>query len=90
MNWIKKRRVLIKSFLIDSLLITFIFYFSNKKFHLDLSFYRVFVIFIGWFILSYIFDRYYDYVKYKYLNNLKCIGINFFKTWASQHQYLHY
>ncbi len=80
MNWIKKRRVLIKSFLIDSLLITFIFYFSNKKFHLDLSFYRVVIVFIGWFILSYIFERYYDYVNYKYLNNFKCIGINFFKT----------
>ena len=80
MNWINKREVLIKSFLIDSLLVTFIFYFSNKKFHLDLTYTRVFIISITWFILSYIFDRYYDYIKYKYLNNLKSIGINFLKT----------
>ena len=80
MNWIIKREVLIKSFLIDSLLVTFIFNFSNKKFHLDLTYTRVFIISISWFILSYIFDRYYDYIKYKYLNNLKSIGINFLKT----------
>ena len=80
MNSIIKRKVLIKSCLIDSLLLIFIFYLSDEKFYLDLSSLRVIIIFLGWFIFSYIFDRYYDYVKYKYLNNLKRIGINFSKT----------
>ncbi len=80
MNWFSKRKVLIKSFIIDSILLTFLFYFSNEKFNLDLSYLRLVIIFLGWIILSYIFDRYYDYVKYKYLNNLKRIGINFLKT----------
>jgi len=80
MNSIIKRKVLIKSYLIDSLLLIFIFYFSDEKFYLDLSYLKVIIIFLGWFIFSYIFDRYYDFVKYKYLNKLKRIGINFLKT----------
>lgn len=70
MNSIIKRKVLIKSYLIDSLLLIFIFYFSDEKFYLDLSYLKVIIIFLGWFIFSYIFDRYYDFVKYKYLNKL--------------------
>tara|TARA_Y100001978_G_scaffold59027_2_gene53239 strand:- start:1292 stop:2620 length:1329 start_codon:yes stop_codon:yes gene_type:complete len=80
MNWINKRKILLKSFLVDSFIIYLIFYFSNKTFYLNLSSIKVIIISIEWIILSYIFDRYYDFVKYKYLNNFILIGLNFIKT----------
>ena len=80
MNWIIKRKILIKSFLIDTLTFLFIFLFSNSLFYLDLTYLKFFMIFIEWVLLSYIFDRYYDYVKYKYLGKFISLAINFFKT----------
>ena len=80
MNWIIKRKVLIKSSLIDSLIILLILFSSNKFFYLDLTYFKFSIIFIEWLILSYVFDRYYDYVRYKYLGKLFSIGINFIKT----------
>ena len=80
MNWIIKRKVLIKSSLIDSLIILLIFFSSNKVFYLDLTPLKFSIIFIEWLILSYIFDRYYDFVRYGYLGKLVSLGINFIKT----------
>ena len=80
MNWIIKREILIKSFFVDIVILSLIIYFSKEKFYLDLSFINLIVMFLAWVILSYIFDRYYDYVKYKYLSLINCIGINFLKT----------
>tara|TARA_B100000401_G_C52783178_1_gene709365 strand:- start:415 stop:1743 length:1329 start_codon:yes stop_codon:yes gene_type:complete len=80
MNWIVKRKVLIKSFFIDTLTFLCLFLFSNTLFYLDLTYFKFFVIFIEWVVLSYVFGRYYDYVKYKYLGKFIALGINFFKT----------
>ena len=80
MNWIIKRKVLIKSSLIDSLIILLIFLSSDKIFYLDLTPLKFFIIFIEWLILSYVFDRYYDFVRYGYLGKLVSLGINFIKT----------
>ena len=80
MNWFVKRKLLIKSFLIDTLTFLFIFLFSNSLFYLDLTYLKFSIIFIEWVLLSYIFDRYYDYVKYKYLGKFISLAINFFKS----------
>ena len=82
MNWIIKRNVLIKSCAIDTLLILLIFFSSNRMFYLDLTYFKFSIIFIEWLILSYVFDRYYDYVRYKYLGKLVSLGINFTKTFG--------
>ena len=80
MNWIFKRKLLIKSLTIDTLIFLALFLFSNNVFYLDLTYLKFSIIFIEWIVLSYVFDRYYDYVKYKYLGKLISIGINFIKT----------
>ena len=80
MNWLIKRKLLIKSILIDTSLILLILFSSNKIFYLDLTFLKISIIFIEWLILSYVFDRYYDYVRYKYLGKYVSLGINFTKT----------
>lgn len=80
MNWINKREILIKSFLIDSIIVFMVFIFCNKEFYLNLNLIKNLIIAFEWVILSYIFDRYYDFITYKYLNNLTLYLINFVKT----------
>ncbi len=80
MNWINKREILIKSFLIDSIIVFLVFIFCNKEFYLNLNLIKNLIIAFEWVILSYIFDRYYDFITYKYLDNLTLYFINFVKT----------
>lgn len=80
MNWIVKRKLLIKSFSIDTLIFLSLFLFSKGLFYLDLTYFKFSLIFAEWVVLSYVFDRYYDYVKYKYLGKFIALGINFLKT----------
>ena len=68
MNWINNREILIKSFLIDSIIVFFVFIFWNKEFYLNLNLIKNLIIAFEWVILSYIFDRYYDFITYKYFS----------------------
>ena len=58
MNWIFKRKLLIKSLTIDTLIFLALFLFSNNVFYLDLTYLKFSIIFIEWIVLSYVFDRY--------------------------------